>query len=169
MVPYALALREGGHEVRFATAPSFCAAVERMGFPAIGAGHDFTWERVTDTFPEMAGAMAHGPSHVGELSQRIAWEHWTPRMADDLLELIAEWRLDLIVHEAAEYGGMLAGRVTGEDSGTFSDDARTTEVSAGDGPRVISADSQSGAISFKISAWMRASGFVVPARSLARS
>jgi UDP:flavonoid glycosyltransferase YjiC (YdhE family) len=113
MLPYAAALRDADHEVRFATAPSFCAAVERMGFPVSPAGYDFTWERVVDTFPEMAGAMAQGPWHVGEFSQRIAWEHWTPRMADDLLGLVADWRPELIVREAAEYGGTLAGQVAG--------------------------------------------------------
>lgn len=45
MVPYAAALRDAGHEVRFATAPSFGPAVERLGFPVCPAGADFIWER----------------------------------------------------------------------------------------------------------------------------
>lgn len=113
MLPYASALRDGGHEVRFATAPSFCAAVEQMGFAVFPAGHDFTWEHAVDFFPEMATAAAEGPLQVNELSQRIVWEDWTPRMTDDLLGLIADWRPDLIVREAAEYGGNLAGRAAG--------------------------------------------------------
>ncbi len=110
MLPYALALRDAGHEVRFATAPSFCATVQRLGFPVSPAGHDFTWEHAVDFFPEMATAAADGPLQVNELSQRIVWEHWTPQMTDDLLELITDWRPDLIVREAAEYGGSIAGR-----------------------------------------------------------
>lgn len=113
MLPYASALRGAGHEVCFATAPSFCAMVRRLGFQAVPAGHDFTWEHAVDFFPEMATAAAEGPRQVNELSQRIVWERWTPRMTGDLLELIAEWRPDLIVREAAEYGGSLAGRATG--------------------------------------------------------
>jgi UDP:flavonoid glycosyltransferase YjiC (YdhE family) len=109
MLPYASALRDAGHEVRFVTAPSFCAAVRRLGFQALPAGHDFTWEHAVDFFPEMATAAAEGPLRVNELSQRIVWEHWTPRMTDDLLGLLADWRPDLIVREAAEYGGSLAG------------------------------------------------------------
>ncbi len=66
-----------------------------------------------DFFPEMATAAADGPLQVNELSQRIVWEHWTPQMTDDLLELITDWRPDLIVREAAEYGGSIAGRVAG--------------------------------------------------------
>jgi UDP:flavonoid glycosyltransferase YjiC (YdhE family) len=113
MLPYASALREAGHEVRFATAPSFCATVQRLGFPVFPAGHDFTWEHAVDFFPEMATAAADGPPQVNELSQRIVWEHWTPQMTDDLLELIADWRPDLIVREAAEYGASIAGRAAG--------------------------------------------------------
>ncbi len=41
MLPYASVLRDAGHEVRLATAPSFCAAVRRPGFQALPAGHDF--------------------------------------------------------------------------------------------------------------------------------
>lgn len=111
MLPYASSLRDAGHEVRFVTAPSFCAAVRRLGFQASPAGHDFTWEHAVDFFPEMATAAAEGPVQVNELSQRIVWEHWTPRMTDDLLGLLADWRPDLLVREAAEYGGSLAGQV----------------------------------------------------------
>jgi UDP:flavonoid glycosyltransferase YjiC (YdhE family) len=113
MLPYASALRDAGHEVRFATAPSFCAAVEKMGFVVSPTGHDFTWEHAVDFFPEMATAAAEGPLQVNELSQRIVWEHWTPQMTDDLLGLIADWRPDLLVREAAEYGGSLTGRAAG--------------------------------------------------------
>ena len=67
MLPYALALRDAGHEVRFATAPSFCATVQRLGFPVSPAGHDFTWEHAVDFFPEMATAAADGPLQVNEL------------------------------------------------------------------------------------------------------
>ncbi len=74
MLPYALALRDAGHEVRFATAPSFCATVGRLGFPVSPVGHDFTWERAVDFFPEMATAATEGPLQVNELSQRIVWE-----------------------------------------------------------------------------------------------
>jgi UDP:flavonoid glycosyltransferase YjiC (YdhE family) len=113
MLPYASALRDAGHEVRFATAPSFCATVRRLDFPVSPAGHDFTWEHAVDFFPEMATAAAEGPPQVNELSQRIVWEHWTPRMTEALLELVADWRPDLIVREAAEYGGSIAGRAAG--------------------------------------------------------
>jgi hypothetical protein len=67
MLPYASALRDAGHEVRFATAPSFCAAVEKMGFVVSPTGHDFTWEHAVDFFPEMATAAAEGPA--GERAQ----------------------------------------------------------------------------------------------------
>lgn len=109
MVPYAAVLRDAGHEVRFATAPSFCAAVQRRGFSASPAGLDFTWERVTDVFPDMASATARGPASVNECAQQIVWGSWTPRMVDDLLTLLSDWRPDLIVREAAEYGAVLAG------------------------------------------------------------
>lgn len=110
MVPYASALRDAGHDVRFATAPSFCEAVQRLGFDAAPVGIDFTWERVTDAFPDMIAAAAQGPSHVNERALRIVWEDWTPAMLDDMLALIHDWRPQLIVREAAETGAMLAGQ-----------------------------------------------------------
>jgi UDP:flavonoid glycosyltransferase YjiC (YdhE family) len=113
MVPYAAALRDAGHEVRFATAPTFCAAVMRLGFDASPAGLDFSWERVTDTFPDMAQAATRGRSHVNERAQRIVWEDWTPPMVDDLLGITGEWHPDLIVREAAELGATLVGACAG--------------------------------------------------------
>ncbi len=113
MLPYAAVLKDAGHEVRFATAPSFCAAVERTGFPVFGAGYDFTWERITDAFPDMASAARQGPACVNERAQQITWDNWTPRMADDLVALISNWRPDLMVREAAEYGASLVGKVAG--------------------------------------------------------
>lgn len=113
IVPYAAALRDAGHEVRFATAPTFCAAVTRLGFDASPTGMDFSWERVTDTFPDMAQAAARGRSHVNERALRIVWENWTPAMVDDLLGLLRDWRADLIVREAAELGATLVGACTG--------------------------------------------------------
>lgn len=110
MVPYASVLRDAGHEVRFTTAPSFCGAVRRLGFDASPVGIDFTWERVTDAFPDMIAAAAQGPQHVNERALRIVWENWTPAMVDDLLALIRDWRPELIVREAAEVGAILAGR-----------------------------------------------------------
>jgi UDP:flavonoid glycosyltransferase YjiC (YdhE family) len=82
-----------------------------MGFPASPVGYDFTWERVTDAFPDIALAAARGPWYVNECAQEITWENWTPRMADDLLELFSRWQPDLIVREGAEYGASLAGKV----------------------------------------------------------
>lgn len=113
MVPYASALRDAGHEVRFATAPSFCDAVQRLGFDAAPAGADFVWERLGETFPEMAREMGRGAQYADELSQRIVWEHWVPAMADDLLGLFSDWQPDLLVREAAEYAASIVGQLAG--------------------------------------------------------
>jgi len=111
MVPYASTLRKAGHDVRFATAPTFCDAVQRLGFDAAPVGIDFSWERVTETFPEMMTAAAQGSVRINECALRIVWENWTPQLVDDLLTLIRDWRPELIVREAAELGANLAGRV----------------------------------------------------------
>jgi UDP:flavonoid glycosyltransferase YjiC (YdhE family) len=47
-LPYASALRDAGHEVRFASAQAFGEAIERHGFPCVGIGEDFTWEKASD-------------------------------------------------------------------------------------------------------------------------
>lgn len=106
MAPYAQTLVEAGDEVKVATAASFCPAVEALGLEAIEAGCDFTWERPTERFPKLAEAQRSGT--VPEAVREIVWDHWVPAVIEDLAPVVAEWRPDLIVREAAEHGAARA-------------------------------------------------------------
>jgi UDP:flavonoid glycosyltransferase YjiC (YdhE family) len=109
-LPYAVALREAGHEVRFASAPVFADAIERHGFSCEGIGEDFTWEKSEDYFPAINEAARAGRS-MEFASFDIAWKLWNPKAARDLLLLFDRWRPDVIVREFAENGATFAGEV----------------------------------------------------------
>lgn len=104
MAPYAQALAAAGEEVRVATAPGFCAAVEALGLEAVPAGVDFTWEQPTRRFPQLLEATS--PAAMGEILRELLFDHWVPTMSEDLRPVLASWRPDLLVREAAEYAAV---------------------------------------------------------------
>lgn len=111
-LPYAVALRAAGHDVRFASAPAFAEAIERHGFPCEPIGEDFTWERASDYFPEIDDfARAGRPMEFAIFE--VVWKLWNPKAARDLVALFERWRPDVIVREAAEEGATLAGEAAG--------------------------------------------------------
>lgn len=111
-LPYAVALREAGHEVWFASAPAFAEAIERYGFPCVGIGEDFTWEKASDCFPALDDAARAGRS-MEFATFDISWKLWNPKAARDLLSLFERWRPDVVVREFAEQGATFAGEAAG--------------------------------------------------------
>ena len=111
-LPYAVALRDAGHEVRFASAPAFADAIERHGFACEAIGEDFTWEKASDYFPAINDAARAGRS-MEFANVEIAWALWNPKAARDLLSLFEHWRPDVIVREFAENGATFAGEAAG--------------------------------------------------------
>lgn len=107
-LPYAVALRDAGHEVRFATAPAFAEAVEAHDFPCWGIGEDFTWERAHEYFPESIEAAKRGRG-IEYAVFEIGWERWMPKAARDLIPLVEEWAPDVIVREFAENAATIVG------------------------------------------------------------
>lgn len=101
LVPFARALVDGGHEVAFACAASFCPVVEEAGFTTFPAGIDWSTDELTRAFPD---APPPGP-------ERGVWAYnlfraTTPRaMVPDLLAIAARWNPDVIVHGALESSG----------------------------------------------------------------
>jgi UDP:flavonoid glycosyltransferase YjiC (YdhE family) len=108
MLPYAVAMRDAGHEVRFATAAAFAEAIEQHEFACAAIGYDFTWEQPERYFPAIADAARAGRS-LEYANFEITWKHWNPRAARDLLALFEEWRPDVIIREFAENGATFAG------------------------------------------------------------
>jgi UDP:flavonoid glycosyltransferase YjiC (YdhE family) len=111
-LPYAVALRDAGHEVRFASARLFADAIERHGFACEGIGEDFTWEKASDYFPAINDAARAGRS-MEFATFDISWKLWNPKAARDLLSLFERWRPDVIVREFAENGATFAGEAAG--------------------------------------------------------
>jgi len=110
MVPLALALRERGHDVLWATGPDTREWVDAAGVRGVTAGPGMAqmaefWRRYPQArslprlelpdvmFPKMFGAIA------------------APKMLADLLPVVEDWPPELVVHDAAELvGPMLAAR-----------------------------------------------------------
>jgi UDP:flavonoid glycosyltransferase YjiC (YdhE family) len=111
-LPYAVALREAGHEVRFASAPAFAEAIAQHGFPCVGIGEDFTWEKASEYFPAIDEAARAGRA-IEFATFDIGWKLWNPKAVRDLLSLFERWRPDVIVRELAENGATLAGEAAG--------------------------------------------------------
>jgi len=111
LVPVAAALEHAGHEVAFASAPSFRAEVEPYGFEYFDAGLDWlasdqsTWT----AFPPMPPP---GPA-FGAFVVTLFADLTTGPMARDLLAVARGWHPDLIVREGMEYGGCLAAERLG--------------------------------------------------------
>lgn len=112
LLPYAVALREAGHDVRFASAPAFEEAIARHGFPFHPIGINFTWEDATAFFPESVAAALAGRGMEFAIFE-VTWRRWHPQAARDLLALYQSWRPDVVVREFAENGATFAGEASG--------------------------------------------------------
>jgi len=82
-----------------ACAASFAPVVERAGFPALPAGFDTRGCPFPAMFPGIPPARPWTEVFVPILAGA---------MTPDLLTIAGEWRPDLVVREAMEYGGCLA-------------------------------------------------------------
>lgn len=111
LVPLARAAEAAGHEVAFATGGSFCPAIQAAGFRCFSAGFDYGGQPLDAWFPEMRELT--GEAFVQFVARRIRIEAQAKRMVPDLLTLAEAWPPDLIVRDAAEYGGCVAAEVLG--------------------------------------------------------
>jgi len=109
MVPLALALKDHGHEVAFATGRSFGSTMQHVGFQHFPCGFDLSGEPndIFETLPEWEIVKAKYPS-VGVQQVYGFIQALGPRMADDIIALIKTWRPDVIVRDPLEFGGYIA-------------------------------------------------------------
>jgi len=111
LVPLARALAASGHDVAFASAPSFADAITQGGFEFIPAGCDWDERRLLETVPELR---ARSRIVRGEWMMRNLFLDRSPRrMVPDLLRIIPEWRPDVLIAGSFEYGGLLAAEKAG--------------------------------------------------------
>jgi UDP:flavonoid glycosyltransferase YjiC (YdhE family) len=117
LVPPARALRNAGHDVRFATAPSLHAHVEAAGFPAVAAGFDRKRDATDPRFvalqSELETLPAEGSARTLFRIRNLFAGLYAERMTDDVLAIVADWRPDVVVREVAEFGGCVAAEALG--------------------------------------------------------
>ncbi len=125
-----------GHEVAYATAPSFTAKIVAAGYPAHPAGPDYDLS-VPDSIPGIHEATGHGAGLAvfARLALRGAVE--------DMEAVIRRWRPGLVIRSYLEFGSWIAAERLGvplafmspgaldlpaELLATFSGDTLTTEL-----------------------------------------
>ena len=117
LVPAARALEAAGHDVRFATAPSFRPPVEASGFSAFAAGFDRERDRADDRYvrlqAELEALPPDGPARTLFRIHRLFGGLYAERMIPDLLAIAADWRPDVLVREVAELGACVAAEMLG--------------------------------------------------------
>jgi len=113
MVPLAMALAGRGHDVRWALAAEACPRVEAAGFGTFPAGMSVA-ERGA-VFSRLYGdAMSLPPEQRPDfMFPAFFGQACPPKMLDDLLPVIENWRPALIVNEAAELAGPPAASLAG--------------------------------------------------------
>ncbi len=111
LVPLARAATGAGHEVAFAAPASYCPAVEAVGFRCFPAGFDRRGVPSDDLFPQMRTLTGQDLALYNVRTVRIGTE--ARHMAPDLLAIAREWPPDVIVRDAAEYGGCVAAEALG--------------------------------------------------------
>ncbi|MBN1121231.1 MAG: glycosyltransferase family 1 protein [Anaerolineae bacterium] len=111
MVPLALALKDHGHEVAFATGESFGPVVEHVGFRHFTCGRDCEDNRhMLEELPEWPSI----EEKVDNPGVRQLWGFilgFAPQMLDDLIDLIGEWQPDLIVRDPSEFASTVAAEL----------------------------------------------------------
>jgi UDP:flavonoid glycosyltransferase YjiC (YdhE family) len=108
MVPLAKAFEAAGHDVAFATDPTFTAHVRSVGFEAFAAGLDMpeARKRFIEQTPEWPSVEPWNQARL-MVPGLFAGVRIEP-MLDDLGRIIPEWRPDLVVHDFLEMAGAIA-------------------------------------------------------------
>ena len=124
LTPVAHAMAEAGHDVAFGTPVFLRPAVEAAGIRWVRAG-------VENDDPEMALVRARIFELRGEEQRRYIHTHVfggvrPRRLVPDILALAESWRPDLIVHDSAECGAMIAAELLGIPHATVKTGATTT-------------------------------------------
>jgi UDP:flavonoid glycosyltransferase YjiC (YdhE family) len=120
MVPLARAFHDDGDRVGWAAGAELCPQLAAEGFGAMpaGLGADESRREFYSRFPEYRSLPhAEGPAFM---FPRLFGTVRAPRMLSDLLTSVAEWKPDLIVHDAAEFAGAIAAAVAEVPSVTHS-------------------------------------------------
>jgi UDP:flavonoid glycosyltransferase YjiC (YdhE family) len=109
IAPVARALRRRGHEVRVATASSFCPVARSYGLEAIGTGLDWSRANPERAFPALAAV--HPAERYAWILRHVYAGAAARRTAIELLETQHRWRPDVLVRDQMEFGSLLAAEL----------------------------------------------------------
>ena len=112
LLPVADGLRDRGHDVLFAASASFVDEIAAAGHTSRAAGRDWLASQMVAAFPAMA-AFPPGPDRYRWARSNVFAGDTARDAVADVVTIARHWRADLIVREAAEYGGCLAAEVLG--------------------------------------------------------
>ena len=112
LVQLARVAAQHGHEVAFATGTSFCPVVQATGFQTFPAGFDYNGASLDDWFPQLR--TLRGEAYRLFIARNVRIDIQARHMVSDLLDVASRgYRPDLVVRDAAEYGGCLAAEIWG--------------------------------------------------------
>lgn len=111
LVPLAQALASAGHEVAFASTPGFCPSMEAKGFRTFPIGIDETKEEAQQVGQQLADSTEQPPSFA--VLKYVFAGIRADRMLPDLLDLISDWRPDVLVRDSAELTACVAAECAG--------------------------------------------------------
>lgn len=112
LVPVARGLRHRGHDVAFASSSAFAPAIAAAGFRSHPVGRAWLTAEMGRRFPALAD-IPPGPDRYSWARRNIFAREAALDVVPDLVRVATEWRPDVIVREAAEYGGYIAAEVLG--------------------------------------------------------
>lgn len=112
LLPVADGLRHRGHDVVFATSSSFATDVTAAGHKHVAAGLDWLTSDIPRVFPEVA-AVPPGPERYAFGRRAMFAGRTAIEAVADLVAIADGWQPDLVVRDAAEYGGCLAAELLG--------------------------------------------------------
>ncbi|CAL9413395.1 L-demethylnoviosyl transferase [Actinosynnema sp. ALI-1.44] len=111
LLPLAVAAREHGHDVTFATTAAFADAITRLGLEHFAAGMD-----MREAFGEVVarhGSPQEATQAEPQLIAEVFGSTLPRRFHADLAPFVERWRPDLVVHELGNPGAGLAARTAG--------------------------------------------------------
>jgi UDP:flavonoid glycosyltransferase YjiC (YdhE family) len=115
LMPLALAARDAGHRVRFATTGRFLSVLGGLGFPTDDVG--VTLEAARDQLLASVDATEMPRASDGrpdvEMGARMFLEVVAPRTAADLGPLLSRFEPDVVVYEQYDVGAAVAARQAG--------------------------------------------------------
>ena len=137
LIPIAHAARRRGHDVRVATLDRMAGDLAGYGLTHLPAGYDWARDMVSIlprgffrlSYAEAADALRDAAADVTAIYAGPAAQ----QCAADLLAHARDWRPDLVLREADEYGGYLAAETLGIPHASVASFGGLTEIT---GPRL---------------------------------